>query len=171
MIKKSTKGYTLIESLVYLAIFTALSILVINSFLLALRSFSSTRTNRDLLESGATVLSRISREMRSATAIDLSNSTLGSHPGVLQLKGVDGSGVAQTVKFSVSGNAINMYKNGTLVDTLTSTNIKVDNLLFRRITTVKGEAVKIELMLEDTRSKTVRTEKFYDTVILRAEYN
>ena len=58
------KGYSLVEILVYLAIFTALSVLVINSFILALASFSASRTNRDLLEGGATAMERMSREIK-----------------------------------------------------------------------------------------------------------
>lgn len=163
-------GYSLMEMLIYLAIFTMLSILVINSLITVMTSFSTTRTNRDLLESGSTAIERISREIRQAKTVDTTNSTLGSSPGVLQLNSTDGSGNALLVKFMVSSGALNMYTGGTLKDNLLGQNITVNNLVFRRISTTNGEAVKIELTLQDNSSKTTKTANFYDTIILRGGY-
>ncbi len=158
------------EMLIYLAIFTMLSILVINSLITVMTSFATTRTNRDLLESGSTAIERISREIRQAKTVDTTNSTLGSSPGVLQLNSTDSSGNALLVKFSVSSGALNMYTGGTLKDNLLGQNITVNSLVFRRISTTNSEAVKIELTLQDNSSKTTKTANFYDTVILRGGY-
>ena len=164
------RGFSLIETLVYLAIFATFSVLVINSFILVVASFTNTRTNRDLLEGGSNVMERISREIRQAKNIDVTNSTLGSSPGVLQLNSTDSSGTAETIKFSITNGALNIYQNGTLQDTLLGQNISPTSLIFRRISTTKGEAVKVEMTMQDSRSKTLRSENFYDTVILRGEY-
>lgn len=163
-------GYSIAEMIVYIAIFASISIVVINSFIIVARSFSVSRTNRDLLESGSTALERMSREIRKAKSIDTSNSTLGSSPGVLQLSSTDASGNATLVKFSVTSGALNLYQGGTLTGTILAPTVSVTNLIFRRITTLQGEAVKIEMTLQDTRSPLQTTAKFYDTVILRGEY-
>jgi len=170
MHKKQTNGYSIVEIIVYLAIFAFMSIAVINSFIVVLGSYSNTRTNRDLLESGGTVIERISREIRQAKGIDVVGSTLSSNPGVLQLNSITSAGVSTVMKFSVSSGALNLYQDGTLVGNLLGQNVSVTTLIFRRITTSNGEAVKVELTLQDTRSKIAQSVNFYNTVILRGAY-
>jgi Tfp pilus assembly protein PilW len=168
----STKisGYSLLEIIVYLGIFTVISILVINSFIIVASSFRQIRTNRDLLESGSTAMERISREIREAGSIDIPNSTLGTSPGALQLNSTDSGGEAQLVNFNVLSGAINLTEGGVLTGNLLGSNVIVTSLIFRRMSTSASEAVKIEMTLQDTRSKHATTKNFYDTVILRNEY-
>lgn len=167
---KKNKGYSVIEIIIYLAIFAFLSVTVINSFIVVLGSFNITRTNRDLLESGSTAMERISKEIRQAYDVDTVNSIFLSTPGSLQLNSTNSSGTASVIKFSVSSNALNMYQDGVLVGNLLGQNISPTNLVFRRIVTTNGEAIKIELTLQDTRNKDHPSASFYDTVILRGEY-
>jgi type II secretory pathway pseudopilin PulG len=170
MTLRRNQGYSIVEILIYLAIFTILSVLVINSFITVTRSFSTTRTNRDLLESGSGAMDRISREIRQAKSVDVPNSTFGTSPGVLSLSSTDSGGTAETVKFIVESGALNVYINGTLVGNLIDSNISVYSLIFRHITTTEGEGVKIELTLQDTPGPTPKLEKFYDTILLRGNY-
>lgn len=163
---KNNKGFTLAEILVYIAIFTVISVAVINSYVVILSSFSSTRTARDLLESGNTAMERISREIRQAKSIDVTNS-VGT---VFQMNSTDSSNNPEVVKFYVLSGALNLYYNNVLDGNLLGQNISITSLVFRRITTTQGEAVKIEMTLQDLKSKTLRSENFYDTVILRGEY-
>ena len=67
-------------------------------------------------------------------------------------------------------NELEILKNGALFGNLLVQNISLNKLIFRRITTAHSEAVKIEIELQDTRSKTAKTESFYDTVVLRGGY-
>lgn len=170
MYKQTNKGYSIVEMLVYLAIFTAVSIFIINSMIVVLGSFATTRTNRDLLESGSIAMERISREIRQSKSVDIVNSTLGSSPGVLQLNSTDSAGNAMTVKFVISSGALNLYENGTSIGNLLGQNVSVSSLIFRRIATTNGEAVKIELTLQDVYSKNNQSQNFYNTIILRGEY-
>jgi Tfp pilus assembly protein PilW len=170
MIKKKNKGYSIFEVIIYLAIFTVMSVAVINSFILVFSSFANTRSNRDLLESGSTVMERMTREIRQAKGVDVGNSTFSSNPGVLQLNSTDDTGTDILVKFSVSSGALNLYQSGVLVGNLVGQKILVTNLIFRKITTSVGEAIKIEMTLQDTGSKDNKTANFYDTIILRGEY-
>lgn len=158
---KKNKGYSLIEILIYLAIFTAMSILVINSFIIILSSFNTTNSNRKILESGLKSMERISREIRKADSIDIANTTSTN----LQL--INNAGVA---KISSENNDLNLYLNNNLEGNLLDPNIDITNLVFRRITTAKSEAVKIEMTLLDTKSKNMKSGNFYNTIILRGGY-
>ncbi len=171
MYKQKKNGYSIIEIIVDLAIFVTLSVLVINSFIVVLASYNATRSNRDLLESGSTTMERISREIRQAKNVDVVNSTLNSSPGILQLNSTDSGGTAMLMKFSIgTGGVLNVYKDGTLIGNLLGQNISATSLIFRRIVTTNGEAVKIEMTLEDLASKTHKSENFFNTIILRGAY-
>jgi len=163
---KLLKGFSLVEIIIYLAIFTAVSILVINSLIVSMSSFGATHTNHILMESGLSSMDRMSREIRDSISIDLVSSSLAT--GTLVLIRPDSS----SLKISKNGNALNIYQSSDpLVGlNLLDSNIAVDSLVFRRIDTVAGEAVKIEMIIRDTKSKNNRTEKFYNTIILRGSY-
>ena len=162
------KGISLVETIIYLAIFTIVSILVINSFVTVMSSFVTTRTNRDILESGINSLERISREVRQAKSIDVVNSDFTN--GILQLNSTDSVGNPTVIKFSKNGDQLDAYKDGSLVGNLLNQDIIINSLIFRRISTSQSEAVKIEMTLQDTRGKNHKMKNFYDTVILRGEY-
>jgi hypothetical protein len=90
--------------------------------------------------------------------------------GVLQLKSTDENDNPVIIKFGKENSALNLYKAGTLSGDLFESNISLDSLVFRRIATSKSEAVKIEMVLRDLRSKTNKTVSFYNTIILRGGY-
>ncbi len=169
-ILKFKRGYSIIEIIIYIAIFIAVSIAVINSFVVVMNSFVSARTNQDLLTSGNDALERVSREIRQATSVDVANSTLGSSPGILQMNSVDSGGTARISKIAYVSGALDIYNNGVLIGNLVGQNVLVTNLVFRRISTTNGEAVKVELTLQDQRAPYYKSENFYDTVILRGKY-
>ena len=162
-------GTSLVEALIYIALFAVFSIFFIQVLGVMTQSFSQTKSNNYLLDSGYNALERISREVRGASSVDAGNSTLGTSLGVLALNTTDSGGAAKTVKFDVSGGVLRLTENGTVTGNLTGGTVTVSSLIFRKITTTVGTAVKIELTLRDNRVAT-RTENFYDTVILRGGY-
>ncbi|MBK5215676.1 MAG: hypothetical protein JJE53_02635 [Candidatus Pacebacteria bacterium] len=159
-------GYSIVEILVYLAIFTSISILVINLFITIIASFNVTSINRKLLESGNVSMERISREIRQAENIDIANSSSNS----LQLNSVDSVGSNFVIKFSSIDGDLNLYKDGVFMGNLLNEEVVLTNLIFRRISTTQGEAVKIEMSLQYTEGKSTKTENFYNTIILRGGY-
>lgn len=165
------KGYSIVEIMVYIAIFAFLSMVVINSFINVMSAFNNTRTYRDLSESGSIVMERISREIRQAKTINITNSVFNSTNGVLELNSTSSAGTSKVIKFMISGNALNIYQDGTLVGNLLKQNISPSSLLFRRITNTNSDAVKIEMTLIDTRNNTNPTSvNFYNTITLRGSY-
>lgn len=167
-IKKFNKGFSLVEIIIYLAIFSMISILVINSFITVMSAFNITRTNRDLVESGINSMERISREIRQADSIDVVNSNLTL--GILQLNSKDEFNNPVVIKISKDSSLLNIYKDNVLYGNLLSQNIILNNLVFRRIETTESEGVKIEMTITDIRSKNNKTENFYNTIILRGSY-
>lgn len=158
--------------IVYLAIFAFMSLVVINSFMVILRSFNHARINRDLLESGATAMERISRELRKSKVVNVANSSFGSNPGILQLDNLNVTGTPDSIiRFTVTNGDLNITENGTVIGNLLGENVSVTNLIFRRITTPHGDAVKIELTIQIVSGGIIRSENFYDTILSRGTIN
>jgi len=162
---QNKKGFSIVEIMVYLAIFTALSILVINSFIVILSSFNTTNMNRKLLESGVVSMERISREIRQAESVDASSTQT-----MLVLNSHDNSGTDMIIKFIDENGELNLYKDNTLQGNLLGDNLSVTNLVFNRITTTVSQAVKIKMTLQYSGGHKTKIENFYDTVILRGSY-
>lgn len=160
-------GYSIIEILVYLAIFTALSILVINSFILILSSFNTTNINHKLLESGVVSMERMSREIRQAQNVDASTTST-----TLVLNSTDSLGDPMIIKFINENGLLNIYKNNNLEPegNLLGQNISLTNLIFRHITTTESEAIKIEMILQYSKGNNNKSENFYNTIVLRGGY-
>jgi type II secretory pathway component PulJ len=164
------KGYTIIEILVYLAIFTLVSVGTINSLVIIVKSFGEIRSNRAIIDSGSLAMERMTREIRNASSIDTANSTLASNPGVLTLNTTDSSGTAKTVKFMTSNNVLVLYEDGSLSGNLLGQGIQVTNLVFTSITMTNGTAVKVAMTIQDTKSARLQSQDFYSTIILRGSY-
>ena len=162
---QNKNGFSIVEIMVYLAIFTALSILVINSFIFILSSFNMTNINRKLLESGSISMERISREIRQASTIDASTTST-----ILVLNSHDNMGAVMTIKFVNESGKLNFYKNNNLEGTLLGSKISVTDLFFNRIPAVKSEAVKIKMILQYSDGRKIKSENFYNTIILRGGY-
>ncbi len=172
-IKKKSGGFTIVEMIIYTALFAALSVMLINVLLVMLKSYTQMRASHDFLDSGSVVLERVTREIRGASSIDAVTSVFNSSPGVLKLNTTDAGGAAKTVQFSRSaGNVLQMLDStdGTARD-LTGPKISVTSLIFRSMTTTKGKAVRLEMTLQSTRAgATSRTITLYDTATLRSSY-
>lgn len=160
------KAFSLIEIIIYIAIFTILSIVVINSFIIVLSSFSTIRSNHDLLNSGSIAMETIAREIRQADSIDVPNST----SEVLQLNSTDSSSNPVIVKFAKEGGVLNLYRDGVLVGNLLNSKVILDFISFDRTSNTKSEGEKIKMVLRYTQGKINKTESFYNTVILRGAY-
>ncbi|MEY2671890.1 MAG: hypothetical protein RL687_307 [Candidatus Parcubacteria bacterium] len=169
-LKKLNKGFSLVEILIYVGIFSIISVAVITSSVVVISSFSKTRDIRNILETGNVVFERMTREIRQSSSVDTAVSVLGSNPGILQLNSTDGSGNARTVKFIIENGALNLYQNGVIVDNLLGSDVSVSNLIFRRIITTAGEAVKIEMTVVNTNTPNTIPRNFNSTIILRGGY-
>lgn len=169
-IKNSKSGYSIVEILIYIAVFTVLTTVVMNAFIVLTSFYAQNRTHHDLLENGNSVMERMSREIRNADSIRTSTSTFGTSPGVLDLENYVDVTTSTYVKFSTTNGELNLSVNNTNLGNLLSSNVQVTSLVFRKITTTNSTAVKIEMTLRDTKDQTSLAENFYDTIILRGGY-
>lgn len=159
------KGYSLMELLIYIAIFIAISVVIIQALVLMMRTYTSAVAYRRLQTNGEIIMERIIRETRSADSINIVSSVFGSHPGVLTVQSTDEDSVAHTVTFSIASGALQIDDNGS-VGNLSSSEIVIDALIFRRFTTNSSEGVKVELTIS-TANGLIVSAPFYSSIVLR----
>lgn len=156
-------GYSIVELIIYVAVFAVLTVVIANAFIVLVSFFSQTRTNHDLLDNGNTAMERISYEIRNSTSV-LGTSVLGTSPGVLELDSVDDSNNPRVVRFEMSNGALNLSYDGNLVGNILGPNMVINSLIFTSAQTDNGDVVKIEMILQDTRDETLRVENFSNIV-------
>lgn len=163
------KGFSLIEMLLYVLILSLVSIMVVNTLILLASSFSTVKASKNIQISSSTILERMIMEIRNSNSVDLT-STLDSNPGILKLNAEDISGTPYTVEFYIEGGILKIKKDGGTGQPLSLSNTTIPNLVFRRIITGEGEAIKIELTLQTIEGNITNLQNFYATAILRGSY-
>jgi Tfp pilus assembly protein PilW len=165
-----SKGFSLVETIIYIFILTLLLVGIVNSTLLLAKSYRSVKAVRSIESSAISAMDRMTREIKDATSINTGASSLNINPGVLSLNATNASGTAEVLRFYVSGGKIMMDRNGVSVGQLTFSDSNITTLVFRSISTSTSEAVKIEMAIQSGTSTSFITKNFYDTAILRSSY-
>ncbi len=163
-IKNYEKGYAILELLFYISLFAILSVLVINVMLTMAKSLKETATQAEWTQGGV-IMERISREIRQSYGIDPASTSTD-----LKLNTKDTGGANKTVEFLLSGTDLQLLENNSLTGNLNTSKIAVTTLSFTQITTTKGKAVKVFLTIRSTNDTQSRTQDFYDTIVLRGDY-
>ena len=168
--RAGSKGFSLTEMVIYVAILSVLTIVTVNSTFSAIRSFAEFRVSRDLNSSGASLMERLTREIRMANGIDAPNSALGTNPGRLKLLTKDTGGANTTVEFYIENNLLKIKEGGVAAGSLTSSTTAVTNFIARSLTNANSSAIKAEIGLTATRGNISKSGNFYTTIILRGGY-
>lgn len=164
------QGFTLTETIVYIAIFSVLSLITLQAMFAVTRAFTDLRVSRDLNSSGTALLERMSRDIRGAYDIDTAQSTLGTSPGRLMLNTKDSSGVATTVEFYVENNIVKVKEGGVAQGPLMTSSTHITSFIVRQISGTNTKAVKVEVAMSASRGDITRTRSFYTTATLRGTY-
>ncbi len=160
-----SKGYSLIELVVYIALFVVISIVIVQSLVFVMKTYANARSFRALQQNGELVMERITREVRQSSSVTTASSVFGVNPGTLVVSGTDSGGSVYTDTFSVVSGAIQLSKTGT-VSTLSTNEVTVSGLTFWNITTTNSNAIKVKLDLTTVKAPIV-SKSFYSTIILR----
>jgi len=160
------RGASLIETVIYIFIFTMLAVAMINALLSLSASYAAIRSSVALETAAETALEKISREARNSSSIDLAQSTFNSSPGVLVLNSTDEADSPLTLEFYLSDERVRLRENGVDIGPLSSSGTRITELVFYRIITSNSEAVRIRMTAESgDKSRT-----FYATAVLRGSY-
>lgn len=166
MKKYIQNGFSLIEMLIYIAIMSLLLVIIANMLNSMIRTERIADSSKAVENAAVFGLERIVREVRDASLVSAS-STLDVTPGVLSLSGVDTSGSAKAVEFSLNQGVLHIKENGVDKGALTESRAKVTSLIFSLINSSSSKSVKTKMTVESGTSTNYRKETFYSTTILR----
>ena len=141
-----TRGYTLLETVVYVGILAVIAVLVLGSVLSIYQGFGKVRVERNLALNGDIAMETMLRSIRSATSTDTSVSVFGVHRGVLKIGGT---------KFSPQDLILG---------------VDITNLIFYRAVSTNSEIIKIEMTLRAGNGIFQKSRNFYGSAVLRGIY-
>lgn len=163
---KNQSGYSLIEMIIYVAVLSVVSLLIINTVLSFNKSYQNVLVLRRLDHSAIDAMERITREIRLSRQIDGANSSFGSNPSVLSLVSrIEGG--TKTTKFYLDNGTIKIDLDGNYFGPLTTSQVSVTSLIFNSINTDISSAVKIDLEITTSLGEINKTKKYHSTVVLK----
>lgn len=164
------KGFSLIEMLVYVSVLTIIIITIISILFTLTKSHRNAVALKQIQSNALFSMDRVSKEIHNAKSVDIIQSLFGVNPGKLVINSIDTNGDTRVVEFFLQEGVLKINENGIYSGQLTASSTFISNLVFRHIHEQKADAVKIEMQLTSGEGEFVRTENFYNTVILRDSY-
>jgi len=165
------RGFTLVEMVVYVAVIAVIFAVVVNTILSVSSAWGNARVKRNLMQQGGATMERILREIRLADSVNVGGSTLGVHPGILELATIQSPSdeTALTRSFLLSSTTLMMSENS--VNTPLTSGVDITNLIFYKITNGNiSEGVRVMLTVEDGVGRYYQSRNFYGTAVLRRSY-
>lgn len=164
--KKNNSGFTLVEMIIYLALMTIITITMVQSLVVVLKSNRDSFADLNLRNSGYSAMEGILREIYSSDSITTTTNVLQMNQGTTIVKfATSSSASASTTLYLYQGVGTPVS-----VGPLTSKGVNVKNLIFTKINTGNSLAVRIQMKLETTVNGITKSAWFYSTGILRGSY-
>lgn len=169
--RKEERGFTLVESMIYIALLVVLFAGIVQAVILLSSSYRNVKTVRSIESSAIMAIDRMNREIRNAISVNTAQTTYNSSPGSLALVSFDSDGDPLAIRFYISNQRLMLEENGVSLGPLTSADTAVTSLIFRSFSTTTSSAVKIELQLANASTSSYAiTKNFYTTAVLRGSY-
>ncbi len=164
-IQVTHRGYTLIETLVYIGVFVLVAMALVVTFLSFDTVFLRNNTERIVINEAQTSLEYIAQAIRQADSVNTGLSTFDNPSGVLVLN--EG---ATSTRIYMSGGAVMLEVEGTSVGPLTSDAVTVDAITFNHYVGTITDLVRVSLTLSAQNKAASTTRTFYTSGVLRGSY-
>lgn len=145
--QKLTAGFTLIETLVYIAIFVILSVAITGTFVTLSKSYHALSSRKNLNNSAQTILNRISYEVKRADSIDVTNSTFNSTSSRLVLNYKNTDNTTSKYYFYLDNSSVKIKKDSTVEGGLNLPDVKVNSFYVYTPTGTSSNAVLAKIFL------------------------
>lgn len=130
------KGFTLIEALLYIVIFSIVIVAIVNVGLFLSTSSGQTSERSILVSEGALVMNKVVRIVETGVTYNSGSSTIGSNPSTL----VFADNSSDNITLRVSSNTLQKGVNGNYSD-LHSSDLTVDSFVIERLNTSTSEEI------------------------------
>ncbi|MFH1611707.1 MAG: prepilin-type N-terminal cleavage/methylation domain-containing protein [bacterium] len=146
---KNKNGFTIMELIIYMAVFIIIATALITFTLDLLRIQTKVQIKKEVLDSAQRSIDVISWEIKHAKSIYDNTCVAGAHPGQLSLKTIQNTPDGETetyVDFYLDDNDnLCIKREGQSGELLTSENVKISNLVFSNFTAGDTQAIQIDI--------------------------
>lgn len=160
-----SRGFSLVETLLYAALVASVFALVVGVFLGLSRSLAGLSVARDLASSASASLERIVRDARAASSLS-PESVLGANPSRVVLLSPDGA----RTEFFVEDGALRVAADGVDLGPLTGSAVSVDSFTASFHEAGGGRLLTVRLTLTARRGSAEKTASFAASAVLRGGY-
>lgn len=144
--RPTRQGFTLIELIVYVAVFVIISVTITLFVFDLIRVYAKVRITKQVSESSQMAIEKIISEINHAESVYSPTSSFDSHPGQLSLKteknAPDNEEAIYIDFYLDNNNHLCLKKEGQNEELMTPENINVNRLIFNHLT---DGSVRIEL--------------------------
>jgi len=164
---KKQKGFSLVETLIYIGIMTVILFTLISLISSASRTYLFLKSSRNIERSAINVMDSLNDRVSMSSKIDIPNTAFNNATGSIALISYDGA-VSTTTKIYLSNGQVLLSQNNVVLGPLTLSDVRVTNLTFRNMTNSTFNGFKIEMTIDNgTSSEKYMSEDFYNSYILR----
>jgi Tfp pilus assembly protein PilW len=146
---------------VYIAIFSTIAIIIIQSLLYSVRTYAVAQSYRRLQSDGELVLERLTRDIRNAEST--ATGTFGTTTSILTLE-LPSGGTTATTTYQIVSGVLTATTNGTSV-ALTSNNVAVESFTVHSVVAGNEQIIRIRMTLR-TNGKVETSSTFSNTIML-----
>ncbi len=145
---KSNNGFTLIETLIYIAVIGAVSISFVTFSLSVTGSRNKTYVTQEVQANSRSALNLVSRTIKMAVGINTSTSVFNSHPGTLSLKMASSSANPTVISLDENNDVLQLKEGDSSPINISSDEVKVNNLVFTNFTTSGSSNIGINMAIK-----------------------
>ncbi len=161
MFLSKNKGFSLIETVVYITVFSSLLFVVVNMFLLMSGAYKRIKISQDINDSAVFIMERLTRETRQA-----SDASVGTD--LVLTSFVDES--ASTATFSIENGGLVLQKDSVDLGVLNKSDVTVSGVSFILVDSGVSKILKVNMTLSAGAGDESKSETFYNSIVLRGAY-
>lgn len=160
------------ETLVYISIFIMVFIILIQLLTGIFLIFSRVRVNRNLINTGSSIMERITRNVRMSSNFSTTGNSFNTNLGSISVESTDLAGNINTYMYAVNAatSKITEQLNGGSPQDLNGNGQTINSFIINPITAGPNSGAVITLTITDSRINPPRTETFTTTVLMRGNY-
>lgn len=168
------KGFSLIETVVYAALLSIVSVFIANSLVFLVRTYARTRAEREVLSNARSIMTTISSHVASSQDIYGPTSRFDADAGQLSLVTVATTTAGHTgayADFWADSGVVYMREEGGVVTPLSAGSVRISVLRFERIIESLGRsAVRMTIQTDAASGAFPASATLITTTALRGNY-
>lgn len=168
LINVSNKGFSLVETVIYIGLMTTMLFSLLSLIDSASKTNSILKSSRNIERSAINVMNNISLYTGDASVIDMVNTNFNIATGSISLSTYSKTGVSTTTKIYLLDNQVMLSQNNIVVGPLSLSDVRVTSLIFRNMSTSTFNGFKVEMKIDNASSSFgYLSNNFYGSYILR----